>query len=357
MGKLSNIKPVEVKVRLEDYVHLVLGVKKTGKSTLFRDLVNLHYNGDMSKGFLAGFEKGFQALDGLYAEKIIDWEDWEEYVEDFVENKKNTTFKFIAIDTIDYFFKMAKDKTMRDSKKKDGKSVKSLNDAFGGFRRGIDYCVDLMRNSVDKLQEAGYGIFFIGHTKLKKKNTGVVLSDGQEFMQYSCNLLEDFSVVFEDMADIITYLIIDKQVNEETEDVKKRTARNTVNMHFRSEDGAIDCGGRFKGLPYKLPYSAENYMLAFEQGVKSSILRPITDKEIKELSVKQEKESDIKAEKANKKLTVKQMIDKVKAEYSELGDGAKIALQQLVEEAAITSLDDLNESHRSIAQKMYDLVS
>ena len=157
MGKrLGNVKPVEVKVRLEDYIHLVLGIKKTGKTTLFRDLINVHYNGDMTKGFLAGFEKGFQALDGLHAEKIVDWDDWEEYVTEFVDDRKNISYKFIAIDTIDYFVEMAKDQTMRDSKKKDGKTVKSLNDAFGGFARGKEYCIKLMRDSLNKLQGAGY---------------------------------------------------------------------------------------------------------------------------------------------------------------------------------------------------------
>jgi len=356
MGRLGKVKPNEVKVRLEDYIHFVLGIKKTGKTTLFRDLINTHYNGDMSKGFLAGFEKGFQALDGLHAEKIVDWDDWEEYVDEFVDDRKNISYKFIAIDTIDYMVKMAKDKTLRDSKKKDGKSVKSLNDAFGGFARGKDYCIELIRNSLDKLQASGYGIFLIGHSKLKKKNTGVVLGDGQEFMQLSCNLTDDFASVFEDMADMITYLVLDKAVDISVEDAKKRTSKSSVSMRFRS-DGEIDCGGRFTDLPMSLPYSAENYLIAFEQGVKGNILKPVTDAEISKIAVKQEKEAKQKVEVVTKEISVDEMVLKVKAEFGELGDGAKLKLQSYIEDMGVGSLDEINETHRELVLKMYELVS
>lgn len=356
MSRLNNIKPVQVKVRLEDYIHLVLGEGKTGKSTLFRDLVNVHYHGDMSKGLLLAFEPGYNALDGLYAQQIEDWEDWEDLLDDLVENRKDTSFRFIAIDTIDKFVDMAIDKTLRDSKKKDGKKVLSINEAFGGFQRGRDYCLKIMGDSLSKLKKAQYGIFLIGHTKLKKKNTGVTLSDGQEYMQLSSNLMGEYENIFRNLADMMTFLVVDKKVIGDAENVKKRTARNSVSMHFRS-NGEIDCGGRLKGLPTEpLEYSAENYLKAFEQGVKSSILNPVTDDKIKEIAKEQEIESEKKAEKVSQKLSVKEMIDLIKKGFSSLGDGAKILMQQYVEESGISSLDELTEDNREIVEKMYELV-
>jgi hypothetical protein len=329
--------------------------KKTGKTTMFRDLINTYYKGDMSRGFLAGFESGFNAMDGLYAEKIIDWDDWEEYVEDFVENRKSLSYKFIAIDTIDYFVEKAIEKTLKESKKKDGKKVTSINEAFSGYGRGKEYCLKIMRESLTKLHDAGYGLFFIGHTKLKKKNTGVVLGDGQEYMQLSCSLTNDYASLFEDMADIISYLVVEKEVDSSITDAKQRTATDKVNIHFRS-NGSIDCGGRFKDLPEKVAYSAENYLKAFEKGVKSSIIKPINNEQIKEIAIKQEEEAEKKAEELSTKATISEMVAKVKSEFSNLGDGAKIALQQLIEDANISSLDELNEEHRDIVEKMYELV-
>lgn len=354
MSRLSSLKPNQVKVRLEDFVHIFMGEKKTGKSTLFRDLIYKHYNGDMTKGILFAFEPGAQALDGLFSPEVQDWEDWEEWVDDLVENKAKVTFRFVCIDTIDEMVAMAIDKTKRDSKKKDGKKVDSINEAFSGYGRGKEYCIRLMRDSILKLKRSGYGIAMIGHTKLKKKNTGTTLSTDEEYMQLSCNLTDDYAGLFENMADMITYLVIDKKVIGNVDDVKKKTAKNIVELHFRS-DGAIDCGSRFKDLPHKLPYSAENYLLAFEQGVRSSMLSPVTESEIKEMAIQQEKEANVKAEK-NKKLAIKQMIDKIKKEFANLGEGAKLALQKLIEDSQIESLDQLTEEDRPIVEKMYDLV-
>jgi hypothetical protein len=356
MGRLGKIKPNEVKVRLEDYIHLVLGEGKTGKSTLYRDLINVHYNGDMSRGLLLAFEPGYKALDGLYAEDVDSWEDWEEILDELVSERKNLSYKFIAIDTIDKFVDMAIDKTLRASKKKDGVKVESINSAFGGFNRGKEYCLKLMKDSLDKLHKNSYGIFLIGHTKLKKKNTGVTLSDGQEYMQLSSNLTGDYESIFRDMADMMSFLVVDKEVSGDAENVKKRTAKSSVSMHFRS-NGEIDCGGRFTELPSSLPYGAENYLKAFEQGVKSSILSPITDKEIEKRAIEQEKESDQKAEISSKEIPVSEMVAKVKSEFGNLGDGAKLKLQSYIEEMEVESLDEINETHREIVLKMYELVS
>ena len=355
MSRLKNLKPNQVKVRLEDFVHMFLGIKKTGKSTLFRDLVYKHYNGDMSKGISFAFEPGENALDGLYAPEVEDWNDWEEWVTDLVDNKKDLTFKLVAIDTIDEFVAMAKDKTLKDSKRNDGKIVKSINEAFGGYGRGKEYCINLMKDSILKLKRIGYGLVFIGHTKLKKKNTGTTLSAEEEYMQLSCSLTDDYAGLFENMADMITYLVLDKEV-QGTGDVKKKTAKSSVSMHFRS-NGEIDCGGRFKNLPYSLPWGADNYLKAFEQGVKSSILKPVTNEEIKEIAKVQEKESEQKAENFSKKLSIEDMVKLIKEGFSNLGDGAKLLMQQYVEEAEISSLDDLSENNREIVEKMYELVS
>ena len=51
-------------------------------------------------------------------------------------------------------------------------------------------------------------------------------------------------------------------------------------MHFR-DNGFVDCGSRFKGMVDKCEYGARNYIEAFENGVKSSMVKPLSEKEIK----------------------------------------------------------------------------
>jgi hypothetical protein len=79
-----------------------------------------------------------------------------------------------------------------------------------------------------------------------------------------------------DMADLITFLTIDKEIHDGVVVNKK------VFMNFRS-DGFIDCGGRFKGLPDKVGYGAKNYLSVFENAVKASMLKPKDENELNEL--------------------------------------------------------------------------
>ena len=313
MSRLTKLQPNKVRVNLEDYVIILMGEKKTGKSTLFRDLVNLHYKGDMSKGILMQFESGANALDGLYSPEIMDWDDWEDYVDDFIENKDSIPFRLICVDTIDEFVRMAIDKTLYLSKKKNG-----------------------------------FGLVFIGHTKLKRKNTGNLLTPEQEYMQLCCSLTDDYAGIFENMADIIAYLVVDKTINNANEDVKKRTAKSSVKIHFRS-NGEIDCGGRLTELPMSVDYSAENFLNAFEQGVKSSMLKPYSETEIQQLKEEQKQEVDDKVKELNRELSNEELFNLFRDNFNDLGDAVKQQIQQIIVSHGI-GLEQLADSREALME-------
>lgn len=356
MGILKKVKTNQVQVRLEAYKHLILGEPKTGKTTAFRDLVYKHYNGDMSKGLLVAFEQGYSALDGIHAVDITCWEDWEDLLDELVEERDLISYKFIAVDTIDEMVNMAMDKTLRESKKKDGKIVKTMNEAFGGFQRGRDYCVSLLNDSLNKLESAKIGLFMIGHTKLKKKNVGVSLgADGSEYMQLCSNLQEEYEKVFTKRADMMTYLMIERSVDTSITDVKQRTSTSKVNMVFRS-NGQTASGGRFTNLPEYLPYSVENYLKAFEQGVRGNMLKLQTEEEIKETAKKQEIEATKRAKELRAKKSVEEMIDEIKLNFPKLGDGAKTRMAELLETAGVVSINGLTENNREIVEEMFELI-
>lgn len=356
MGILKNIKANKVQVRLEAYKHLILGEPKTGKTTAFRDLVYKHYDGDMSKGLLVAFENGYSALDGVHAVDITCWEDWDELLDELVEERDSISYKFIALDTIDEMVNMAMDKTLRESKKRDGKIVKTMNEAFGGFQRGRDFCLALLNDSLNKLESAQMGIFMIGHTKLKKKNVGVSLgADGSEYMQLCSNLQEEYEKIFTKRADMMTYLMIERSVDTAITDVKKRTSTSKVNMVFRS-NGQTASGGRFTDLPDYLPYSVDNYLKAFEQGVKGNMLNPKTDEDMKELAEQQEIEATKKAKELRAKKTVEEMVSAIKENFPNLGDGAKTKMAELLEKSGAVNINGLTEEHFDIVEEMYNLI-
>ncbi|MGE5438008.1 MAG: AAA family ATPase [Syntrophothermus sp.] len=299
---LKDLKPNKVQVLLEQYIHTLIGVRKTGKSTLFRDLVNLKYNGDMSKGLMFAFEKGYQALDGIYPVDINKWAEYEEYVNELISDRDELPYRLICIDTIDIMVSIAEKEAIRffNTKVEPSKRAKTINEAGGGYGRGKAYSKQIIRDSLDRLIKAGYGIVLIGHSKEKT----IKEKDGTEYMQLSCSLTNDYADVFMDMADIITFFTVEKEISD------KQVKSSKIYMNFRS-DGTIDCGGRFKGLPDKIEYGAENYMKVFENAVLSSML----DKPKDLNSIKKEQEQKFESDAVNnikEMLTLPQLIKEIK---------------------------------------------
>jgi len=71
---LQNLQPNVPRVNLQDYFYLVSGVPKGGKTTLFAKFVE-NYIGDVSKGLILAFEKGYTALK-VNAQDIEDWDEF-----------------------------------------------------------------------------------------------------------------------------------------------------------------------------------------------------------------------------------------------------------------------------------------
>lgn len=135
----------KVKVDLCSYPpYLIQGVPKSGKTTLFYDLVELVY-GTQEAGLLLsmGKEDGFKSLDDIQYEEIKEWDsDYDEdtelrgmiqAVDDLVENNKEYGIKIIGIDTYDWMVEVLIDEVKKQHKREKGEKCKSLNDAFGGL--------------------------------------------------------------------------------------------------------------------------------------------------------------------------------------------------------------------------------
>jgi hypothetical protein len=262
------IKKNVIKTDIGSYVHYIRGVKKSGKSTLFRDLV-LHQFGDESKGLLVSFgdEDGYKSLDRLQYEAIEEW-DMEEnekgergfvqLVDDLIENNGTYGIKMIAYDTVDKLIEVVTKEVLKLSVRETGKACKSLNDAFGGFGRGKERLIKLIQEQTFKLKKIGLNPFVLGHTKYKDKTDEIT---GTEYSQLTSSLTSDLDAIFGDTAQMVMTISLDKIIEE-----NKIVGIDRV-MHFR-DDGLVDCGSRFPGLPDKMPLSAENYVKAFEQGVR-----------------------------------------------------------------------------------------
>lgn len=282
-------KTNEVKVDIASYMHYIRGVKKVGKSTLFKELIEKIGQGNMNKGLLIslGDEDGYKALDGLVVATAPTWSEFVDIVDELVENPKENEFKFIALDTVDELFQIATEEVFRLHKKKYNEICESLNSALKGYGAGRAKVKELVREQIARLKSS-YGLFCIGHTKLRDVNEKGM---AEAYQQLTTSLPFDFDSVVADKADIIATISIDKEVID-AEEVNGKMVGSlggiTRWIHFRDDNFNVDCGVRFENIVDKVELSAENYIQAIENAIKSASGK--SDSEIKEKKVEEVKE-------------------------------------------------------------------
>jgi hypothetical protein len=264
------IKMNVVECELGNYIHYWRGLPKTGKTTLFRDLVLELYK-DPAKGLLVVFgnELGHKSLDQLQFEEITAWDAMEDadgnrgfvqLVDDLVRNNKNYGIKLIAFDTIDKMIEVATEEVKRQSTIETGKVCTSINSAFGGYGRGKEALKALIYEQLGRLTAIGLYPIVIGHSKKKEKTDEYT---GDSFETITGSLTADYDAIFGDIAQINMMVTVDRNI------VDGKVAGAVTNMWFRS-NGIVDAGSRFEGMPEKMELSAKNYIKAFNTGVEAS---------------------------------------------------------------------------------------
>jgi hypothetical protein len=336
-------------------MHYIRGVKKVGKTTLFRDIVDHISNGDMSKGLLIslGDEDGFKALEGLIVANGSTWGDFVEIVDELVNNKADNDFQFIGLDTVDELFNIAVDEVLRLHKKKYNEKCETINSAFGGYGAGREKLKELVREQVARIKNAGYGVFAIGHTKLRNvKEKG----KNEEYQQLTTSLNFDYDSVIADKADIIATISIDKDIID-VQDIDVGGKKKKVGsiggvtrwIHFRDDNFNVDCGARFDNIAPKVELSAENYIQAIEDAIKSSA-NGKSEKEIAQMKKKEVQEREEKAKKQveeENKVNVEEnakLTEEIRTGFGSASDDTKVKVKEVMAKYGITSLKDTDET-------------
>lgn len=310
----------QVKASLNSYPpYLIMGLPKVGKTTLFRDLVLYNYH-DAKKGLLISFgdEEGYNALDKLQYEVAEEWDMEEDergnrgvvqIVDDLVENKEKYGIEMVGLDTLDAMVDVSIQEVYEIHRRLKGSYPESLNSALNGYHEGQKRTIALILEQVSKLRKVGYAVFIIGHVKRKDK---IDMATGEVFEHITNDLMSTYYNPIAKKCQMIVNIITEfdfdsdgtfkekevmasngKKVKEIVE-VKKRN-KPTRMMYFR-DNGIVDAGGRFVGLPEKLELSAENFMKAFEIGVKNSLIdKEMTDEEMEERKKQEQKEIEDKS--------------------------------------------------------------
>jgi len=323
-----------VKVDLSSYLHYWRGIKKIGKSSLFKDLLLLKYD-NLKKGLLLsiGNEDGHNSLDGISYDVAPDWDTFMEISDDLVENRTANDFQLLALDTVDELVRIAGNEVMKQHKRKKGLVAESLNACFGGYGAGRQKIREMIDERLALLKRAGYGIIMIGHTKLKD----IKEKDGTEYQQLTSSLSNDYDSIFSDKADIIMTISTDKVVTENHLSSVKRF------MNFRDDGFMVDCGSRFPNMPDRLELSVENYLKAFEQGVLSAMIKPLSEKELEEALSKELKQKEQNAAEFREKIIIptnEVAITEIKNISESLDKVSQTKLLKILKANEISSLAD-----------------
>lgn len=330
MGLLNSIKPNEVTANILEYKQLIAGRPKTGKTSLFANMVDLKHDGDMSKGLLVAFERGYQALDGVHAFDIEEWEDFQELVEELVDNKDETSYEVIGLDTIDILIQRATDYVISRQSIADKKRYTALADIAWG--KGYALLDEAISTEVDKLDQAGYGLVFITHDKDKTMTT----REGLEYNKTVISAGGRGGDYFRNSADLIVFIELTKEI-EKGKKVDKRY------IYFRG-DADMEAGSRFKHAPVRVEYGAQNYIDAIEGAIEKEYG---SKKAVNKAKKKQAKEAEEEKKEEAKESSTEELIDEINEIVKDLSDAKKKKLAPQLKEkfstANYTKMEDVKE--------------
>lgn len=253
MGILDSIKPNEVLTNIFDYKMTIAGRPKAGKTSLVYKIVKEEFDGDVSKLLLVAFERGYNALRGIHATDIKNWDEFIELVDELEETAVENGYKVLAIDTVDLMAKRATEYMLKKRSRKDKKKYETLSDIpWGG---GYDLLEEEVNAQISRLDYAGYGLIFITHDKDKKFETKDGISYDKTVMSVSGRVGD----LIKNTSDFIVFIEIAKEL-ENGNAVDKRY------IHFRGT-GDMEAGGRFENIKDKIEYDTTDFINTIKDAI------------------------------------------------------------------------------------------
>lgn len=321
---MAFVKPVinTIKADIKNVSIYLRSTKKFGKTTLFRDVVLEKY-GDPARGLLVGCgnEKGYKMLDNLNCTQVSTYKELSELKDWLIKEKgKEHNIEIVAFDTGDEFALIADKETIRRSNLENpNKTTKSIKAAFGGFTGGEKYSAnDIIKPYMTELQDAGFGVWCIAHTKFKTiKEKGGLEEDG--YMQLTSNMGADYEAAFGDIFDVVLTGVIDRAFEEkQVKDTVKKYATDTVRKLYFRGTPLIDAGGRFAdgAVPEYLVFDQPNMAAEFIKTVEEGMEKSKTNFTIKQTTSKKSTKKSAPIEEKNEV----DMLEQLKETYGDTSD-------------------------------------
>ena len=270
-------KTYKMSEKFEDYSYIINGVGGIGKTTLVYEIGKL-VTGSNEGTFIitCGGENKPKHIPDAFGDVAPDFKTFVAIVKELCTNREAyPDTKFVAIDSLDEYARIAENYVVAEwnASCDINDRAKSISQAYKGFQKGENRACDLMIQQVMKLQDAGYSILEIGHTKTKSKSD--VITQVQ-FEQLTCNLDNKYYNALKDKVNLVAMCyfehVIDNVEEKKNAFTKKMDKvgelvdRKRV-MVFADDDNAIDCKSHFEYITHKIDFDAKGFVEAVEEAI------------------------------------------------------------------------------------------
>lgn len=229
---ISKIQPTRLCKDLRGRFIEIFGREKSGKTSTAVM---------WPKPLLCAFEKGYNALVGVYPADIDNWSDFKDICRQLKKPEMREMYETVIIDTVGIAYSMCEDYI------KSQQNVTEIADIPWG--RGFKMLREEFEKTFRQLSKLGYAIVFIAHSK--SKVTDVTDKEGNKLEQVSPNLPASCAEAVNGLVDVIAYLGIEYDEN-----------RNSTRYLYLRETPTIFAGSRYRYITPRIPLSYDNLVKA-----------------------------------------------------------------------------------------------
>lgn len=263
--------------KFEDYSYIINGVGGIGKTTLVYEIGKL-VTGSNEGTFIitCGGENKPKHIPDAFGDVAPDFKTFVAIVKELCTNKEAyPDTKFVAIDSLDEYARIVEDYVVAEwnASCELNERAKSIKQAYKGYQAGENRATNLMIQQIIKLQDAGYSILEIGHTKTKTKEDTITKV---QFEQLTCNLDNKYYNALKDKVNLVAMCYFENTIDnieekknaftKKIDKVGELVDRKRV-MVFADDDNAIDCKSHFEYIVSKIDFSASNFIKSVEDAI------------------------------------------------------------------------------------------
>lgn len=268
----------ELSKKFEDYSYIINGIGGIGKTTMVYEIGKL-ITGNNEGTFIitCGVENKPKHINGAFGGVAPDFKTFTEIVKELCDNKEEYPYtKFVAIDSMDEYARITESYVVAEWNKTCdiNDRAKSIAQAYKGYQKGESRACDLMLNQIMKLQNAGYSLLLVGHTKTKLKEDIITKV---QFEQLTCNLDNKYYNALKDKVNLVAMCYTENTVDNIEE--KKNAFTKKMNkigqladrkrvMVFADTENAVDCKSHFPFIAAKVDFGAENFIAAVREALE-----------------------------------------------------------------------------------------